>query len=97
MTAEFHPEAEAEFLASVAYYNEYSPELGDAFRVAVGKAVGQVVSNPYLWPSLYRRVRRCLVHRFPYGILYGVGTGRIYVLAVMNLRRHPDYRKHRMS
>ena len=97
MTVGFHPEAEAEFLASVAYYSEYSPELGDTFRVAVGNAVGQAASNPYLWPILYRRVRRCLVHRFPYGILYGVGMEGIYVLAVMNLCRHPDYWKHRTS
>ena len=97
MTVGFHPEAEAEFLDSIAYYDECSPGLGDTFRVAVDNAVRQVLSAPHRWPVHYRRVRRCLVHRFPYGVLYGMGTERIFVLAIMNLHRHPDYWKHRMS
>ena len=40
-------------------------------------------------------VRRCLVHRFPYGVLYSVEPEGISILAVMHLRRDPDYWKQR--
>ena len=95
MTVIFHPDAEAEFLASVAYYEEQSPGLGSAFRAVVDEAVRQVAATPHLWPLRSGRVRRCLVHRFPYGILYSVSADCIYVVAVMNLSRHPDYWKRR--
>jgi toxin ParE1/3/4 len=37
------------------------------------------------------RFRRCLVHRFPYGIIYAVEDDTIYVAAIMHLRRQPGY------
>jgi hypothetical protein len=40
-------------------------------------------------------IRRSLVNRFPFGILYSEYDNGIYVLAVMNLHRHPDYWKNR--
>jgi hypothetical protein len=38
-----------------------------------------------------QEVRHCLVHRFPYGVLYSVESEGIFILAVMHLRRDPDY------
>ncbi|HRU71636.1 MAG TPA: type II toxin-antitoxin system RelE/ParE family toxin, partial [Kiritimatiellia bacterium] len=40
-------------------------------------------------------IHRCLVHRFPYGVLYSIESDGIFVLAVMNLHRDPDYWKRR--
>lgn len=42
-------------------------------------------------------VRRCLVNRFPFGVIYSVEQGEIFILAVMHLRRHPDYWKDRLQ
>ena len=36
-------------------------------------------------------IRRRLVRRFPYGILYATRPGVVRVLAVMNLKRRPTY------
>ena len=36
-------------------------------------------------------VRRRLVQRFPFAILYQSGPGDLSVIAVMHLRRRPDY------
>jgi len=36
-------------------------------------------------------IRRCLVHRFPYGIIYAIENDTIYIAAVMHLRREPGY------
>jgi toxin ParE1/3/4 len=40
-------------------------------------------------------VRRCLLNRFPYGIIYSPESDVIFILAIMNLHRHPDYWKNR--
>jgi len=40
-------------------------------------------------------IRRSLVKRFPYGVLYSEENNGIFILAIMNLHRHPDYWKHR--
>ena len=95
MKVVFNPEAEAEFLDSVDYYEAQSPGLGETFREAVNDAVMQAALLPLLSPVYSGRIRRCLVHRFPYGIFYNVQPGCVYVVAVMNLRRRPGYWKHR--
>ncbi|MDD3379665.1 MAG: hypothetical protein PHD68_00405 [Rugosibacter sp.] len=46
---------------------------------------------PLAWPRVEGEVRRILVNRFPYGVLYAPRDGWIYLLAVMNVRRQPDY------
>ena len=40
-------------------------------------------------------IRRSLVKRFPYGILYSKEQKGIFIVAVMNLYRQPEYWKHR--
>jgi len=36
-------------------------------------------------------IRRALVHRFPYGILYVPEQNQILIIAVMHLHRQPGY------
>ena len=44
-------------------------------------------------PIWDHQVRRCLVHRFPYGVIYSVDeqSSEVLILAVMHLHRQPDY------
>ena len=46
---------------------------------------------PDAWTRLAGNVRRVLVNRFPYGVLYEPGSTSLLVLAVMHLRREPGY------
>jgi hypothetical protein len=55
-----------------------------------------VADYPFMWPEVDVEVRRCLVHRFPYGVLYSIEPDGIFILAVMHLNRDPDYWKHRL-
>ena len=45
------------------------------------------------WYDEQQGVRRFLVHRFPYAIIYKPTSSLIQIIAVMHLRRHPDYWK----
>jgi len=91
----FHPEAQAEFFKSVAYYEDCETGLGDDFALAVDEALQRISDFPEAWHVLEDDVRRCLTHRFPYGILYSIESDGIFILAVMDLRRDPDYWKDR--
>ena len=95
MNYSFHPEAEEEFNKAIDYYENISAGLGYDFALEVYETVQRVVAFPYAWAILEREIRRCLVRRFPFGILYIQNSGSIVIIAVMNLHRKPDYWKQR--
>ena len=97
MNFQFHPEADEEFIEAVAYYEECEPGLGLDFSRGVHASIQNAVSYPLMWPEIDEEVRRCLVHRFPYGVLYSIEPDYIFILAVMHLHRDPDYWKHRLE
>jgi hypothetical protein len=60
-------------------------------------AVIRIIEHPEAWTKISKICRRCLVNRFPYGIIYSIERNEILVLAVMNLHRNPKYLKDRIS
>ena len=93
----FHPEAEAEFEEAVSYYEERRKGLGYDFATEVYSAIQRIVACPKAWTGVEEDIRRCLIKRFPYGVMYSEKEDRIYILAVMHLRRNPGYWKHRIQ
>jgi len=91
----FHLEAEAEYLEAISYYEDCKPGLGEEFALEVYSTVQNIAAYPSAWPILEGDIRRCFVHRFPYGVLYSIEPGSILILAVMHLHRHPDTWKDR--
>jgi plasmid stabilization system protein ParE len=85
------PAAVAELRAAVAFYEDNRKGLGREFLANVEQALDSIARHPLLWRRLKGRFRRCLVHRFPYGIIYAVETDVVYVAAVMHLKRKPGY------
>ncbi|RLD61710.1 MAG: type II toxin-antitoxin system RelE/ParE family toxin [Bacteroidetes bacterium] len=96
MNFSFHPEAEAEFNGAVKYYEDIEQVLGFDFATEVYSTIQHIVSLPKAWPIIEMDIHRCLVNRFPYGVLYSVEDNEIYIVAIMHFHRHPDYWKHRM-
>jgi plasmid stabilization system protein ParE len=76
----FHPLAEQELNEAASYYNAASPGLGTAFLDEVERAIKQVLEHPKAASLVNRVVRRKLVRRFPYSVLYSVQTDTIRVL-----------------
>jgi plasmid stabilization system protein ParE len=93
MTFSFHPEAQREFAEAVEYYESRESGLGYDFSIEVFATIQNIINHPNAWPFIAEDVRRCLVNRFPYGALYSIENGEILILAIMHLRRHPDYWK----
>ena len=95
MTYSFHPAAKAELNQAVDYYDECQKGLGLEFLKEMYRTVQNVLAFPDAWPQLSANTRRCLSKRFPYGIVYKVTPEEIFIIAVMNLGREPDYWKGR--
>ncbi len=94
---DFHPEAEAEYLEAIHRYDEVSIELGNRFVAEVETGIARVLQNQLWFKQVARRVRRCLLQTFPYGLLFEEEENRVFIVAVMHLHRHPDYWKKRMT
>lgn len=95
MTFSFHPEAEAEFNEAIEYYESCEQGLGYDFSIEVFDCIQRIVNFPTAWPIIEDDIRRCLVNRFPFGIIYTIEQTGVSILAVMHLRRHPDYWKNK--
>ena len=70
MTFSFHPDAEAEFIKAIEYYENIEAGLGFDFAVEVHFTIQRAVSFPKAWPVIDGEIRRSLVRRFPFGVLY---------------------------
>lgn len=88
--------AELEMLDAAEFYELQVPGLGNAFLNRVDSAIADIAQNPERWPIVRSNVRRRLVHRFPYGLLYRVDPDEVVILAVAHLHRHPSYWTERM-
>ena len=95
MSFSFHPEAEEELNNAIDYYEEIESGLGYDFALEVYSAIKRSDEFPKAWAELTENIRRSLVRRFPYGILYSEEQNGIYILSVMNLHRKPKYWQHR--
>jgi len=91
-----HPDAQAEMLAAASYYQECQTGLGDRFLDEVLQSGSRISHHPEAWQIISGRIRRCLLYRFPFGLIFRIEVERIYVLAVMHLRREPNYWKGRI-
>lgn len=95
MEVVFHPEAVAEAAAARLWYAERSLRAARAFMAELDRAVASLGEAPFRWPPAVDGTRRLLLRRFPFGLVYRIGTDRVQVLAVAHLHRRPGYWKHR--
>ena len=91
MIVSFHPIAEQELNDAAQYYELESPGLGVAFLTEVERCCLSISEHPEAGQVTVGSVRRRLVARFPYAVLYTNRQHVIRVLAIMNLKRRPAY------
>jgi len=67
---EFHSEAQDDFFAAIDCYETARPGLGAAFLSADYEAAERAVERPLAGSPVGSPLRRVLVPRFPYFVLY---------------------------
>lgn len=91
MKVEYHPATTADLNRAVSYYNEQRPGLGDELRTAVYAAIEFIQHNPEIYEAT-RGIRRALVKRFPYSVVYNLLPNQcIRVLVIRHHKRRPAY------
>jgi plasmid stabilization system protein ParE len=94
-TVRISEEAEAEAAEASRWYNARRPGLGDEFLVALDEALERIELKPELGsrpPGVSSGdVRRMIMRRFPYDVVYIELPDRVQVLAVAHERRRPGY------
>lgn len=91
MKVRFLKPAQYEVDDAVAWYDSQSRSLGTQFLDDLDRAVRRIVAYPLASTTIEEDLRRCLLSRFPYGIIYGIDSETAIVIAVAHLHREPRY------
>ncbi len=83
--------AERELRDAVSFYEQQAKHLGREFHAAIMSARRDIGETPERWMAIGPGVRRRLVHRFPYALIYRIEPEDVVVIAVVHLSRRPGY------
>jgi toxin ParE1/3/4 len=92
---EIHPDALEEFKSAVVWYKERSESAANGFATEIDRALELVVESPERWPSDDQGIRRFVLNRFPFAIVYRMTESTIQIVAIAHGHRLPGYWKSR--
>jgi hypothetical protein len=87
----FHELAEIELNDAAIFFENEKEGLGLRFLAAMQAAVTHIQEHPQASPVIIKDVRRKVLRRFPYSIIFSIKPDRIRILAVASQRRRPFY------
>lgn len=93
MKVTFLKVAEAELDDAFDYYESVQSDLGFKFLAEVEFSISRMVRFPLSYQKTGKYSRRCLVQKFPYGVIYQPRQiqNEILIVAISHLHRMPDY------
>jgi hypothetical protein len=95
-------EARAEAVEAAAWYDSQRFGLGDRLLNEIEKALNRIDGAPRSfarWEPYdgVDEIRRCVIKRFPYVVIFLCRTEETVVVAIAHARRRPDYWVHRLG
>lgn len=91
MEIRFVKAAQAEVDDAVIWYESQLRGLGIKFLDDFDRAIRQIATYPLAYSEIGNGLHRCLLTKFPYGVIYGIDAESIIVVAVAHLHREPRY------
>ena len=91
-----HESAEEELIAASLYYESRETDLGEEFLRQLALSFDRIHEHPLSYRIVFDEYRRCLMTRFPYGVVYRIEDERVLVFAVAHVRRRPGYWRDRV-
>ncbi len=73
------------------YYDLKVPGLGLRFLEEVKHGIRRILEYPNAWALEKEDIRRYVLHKFPYKILYSNEKTYIYIIAIAHSHRRPNY------
>jgi plasmid stabilization system protein ParE len=84
--------ARAELIGAQDWYENKAPGLGRRFRAAVDAVVQRMSAAPRQFPVIYKNVRRALLRRFPYALMFVIEADEtLAVIACFHGSRDPAH------
>jgi len=82
-------EAELDINDAYKWYESQRKGLGEDFLLCIEEALSRISRHPSIYSFVYIKVRRILIHRYPFGIFFIEGEYSVSVLAVLHAHRNP--------
>lgn len=82
---------------AIQWYDERDLELGNDFLGKLNECITSIEKKPEQFPMVYQQMRRALVKRFPYQVLYEIETEEIVIYAIYHCARDPQEWKRRID
>jgi len=80
----FTDDAKADIQEAYDYYEGKKVNLGEEFLDELDETVSNISSNPKMYAIFYKYVRRAVLNRFPYAILYVIQQIGVNIFAVFS-------------
>ncbi len=80
---------------AVKWYNYQKPGLGNVFLMEVNTSIEKLKNNPFTFRIIYDPVRRMVLKKFPYKILYIIENKEIIIIGIVHQKRSNRFLKRR--
>ena len=89
--------ASSELEEAAAWYEKQRLGLGDELHAEVNAVVARILREPKTYRSVHKNIRRALVNRFPYAVLFECEMGILVVISIFHMKRNPQLWRKRMD
>jgi len=83
------PRARLQIAEAIDWYDSQIPGRGDDFLRSFEGTIESICRNPYQYQVLRGDLRRAVLRRFPYLIIYAVAGDEVIVLRCVHAHRDP--------
>jgi len=91
MSIRFLSPAQRELDDAYSWYERQALGLGLELLDEIDRTVHRIKAYPFSCEKFADGLRRALVNRFPYGLIYGLEGDSLVIVAVAHLHREPYY------
>ena len=85
----YRPMAEKDIGEAFIWYEQQRVGLGREFLDELSRVENSIAMTPLAYQIVKRDARRCMLHRFPYQLIYRLVGEQVVVLACFHGRRSP--------
>lgn len=82
------PDAKADFSSAILWYQRAGPNVAFRFIKETLGMLHRIGQYPYAYPIIKRKIRRAVLHDFPYSIYFTLKYEVVSVIAVVHQRRN---------
>lgn len=91
MKIEYLKLAKFEFHDAISHYENEQKGLGRKFESDIKSSLHRIKNFPKAYVKIKDDIQKCVLHKFPYNIIFSIEEDLILIIAVAHHHRKPDY------